>query len=600
WQSNVTEPTIALRRDIGDAKTMNDMADLVGEARGKVYFDSFRSQVATFIEREQVLLTERKERFDLLLNAPAVTSASARDVVDWVIHTYRVIGMANELLAAAIDMETGMRGYLLAGKEEFLEPYNGGQARFDDLLQTLSRTVSDNPAQVTLLGEIGATIAEWKANVTEPTIALRREIGDAKTMDDMADLVGEARGKVYFDQFRGLMAAFMAEEEALMVQRQADNANTVSFTETAIILCMVAAMIIGVAIALLVGRLIAKPITDMTGSMRDLADGNTDIAVPGIGRRDEIGEMADAVEVFRQNKIANDLFAEQQQKEEDNKARERARIEALIKSFDMTTMSLLNSLNQADHSMRNAQELVKSGAADAKSESSSVAAAATQATENVETVASAAEELSASISEISRQVAESNTVSRNAVTTAQETSSQIQILEENVGKISEIVDLINDIAEQTNLLALNATIEAARAGDAGKGFAVVAGEVKNLANQTARATSEIAAQIGEVQRSTTGAVSTIGRVTEVIGQINEISSSISAAVEQQGAATQEIARNVEEAASGTHSVSSSIADVLMATERSEGAATEMFASTETLSKETQSLRDSIADFLHQV
>ncbi|MGB0824002.1 MAG: methyl-accepting chemotaxis protein, partial [Alphaproteobacteria bacterium] len=285
----------------------------------------------------------------------------------------------------------------------------------------------------------------------------------------MADLVGEARGKVYFDQFRGLMAAFMAEEEALMVQRQADNANTVSFTETAIILCMVAAMIIGVAIALLVGRLIAKPITDMTGSMRDLADGNTDIAVPGIGRRDEIGEMADAVEVFRQNKIANDLFAEQQQKEEDNKARERARIEALIKSFDMTTMSLLNSLNQADHSMRNAQELVKSGAADAKSESSSVAAAATQATENVETVASAAEELSASISEISRQVAESNTVSRNAVTTAQETSSQIQILEENVGKISEIVDLINDIAEQTNLLALNATIEAARAGDAGKG-----------------------------------------------------------------------------------------------------------------------------------
>ncbi|WP_299381223.1 methyl-accepting chemotaxis protein, partial [uncultured Kiloniella sp.] len=211
-----------------------------------------------------------------------------------------------------------------------------------------------------------------------------------------------------------------------------------------------------------------------------------------------------------------------------------------------------------------------------------------------------AEELSASITEISRQVAQSNSVSNNAVSEANKTSEQIKILEENVSQISAVVSLINDIAEQTNLLALNATIEAARAGDAGKGFAVVASEVKNLASQTAKATEEISTQIAEVQSSTDGAVGAINSISEIIGTINEVSASISAAVEEQGAATSEIARNVEEAARGTESVSSSIQDVLHAAEQSSTAAQTITEASNGLSQQTNELRNEVSAFLNEV
>ena len=235
-----------------------------------------------------------------------------------------------------------------------------------------------------------------------------------------------------------------------------------------------------------------------------------------------------------------------------------------------------------------------------KTESASVAAAADQASRNVETVASAAEELSSSITEISRQVSQANDVSNRAVTEADETSGQIRILEENVTKIGEIVSLINDIAAQTNLLALNATIEAARAGEAGKGFAVVASEVKNLANQTAKATDEISTQIGQVQASTQQAVSAIGSISGVIRDISEISGSISAAVEEQGAATQEIARNVEEASGGTQSVSVSINDVLQSAQKSDATADAISDASNALSTQSDTLQTRVASFLQEV
>lgn len=217
WQADVTEPTIQLRREIGNAKTMNDMAALVGEARGKVFFDKFRGQIATFAGRETTLLEKRKKSMG--------SSARASKMVE---HTYVVLLEINELLSYAADMETGMRGYLLAGEDSFLDPYKGGKEKFGALLSELQQTVSDNPAQVKLLGEMEETISTWDATVVVPAIDLRRAIGSAKTMDDMADLIGEARGKKYFDNFRGIMADFMLEEATLMEARVEDNNGTVT------------------------------------------------------------------------------------------------------------------------------------------------------------------------------------------------------------------------------------------------------------------------------------------------------------------------------------------------------------------------------------
>jgi len=264
WQSNVTEPTIQLRRDIGDAATMNDMAKLVGEARGKKFFDKFRGQIATFIDREAKLLTKRSADFAAAFAQAQRAGQSggnvSRDLAvmqdsnKWVIHTYNVIAKANDTLAAAVDMETGMRGYLLAGQEGFLDPYKGGKAKFEALVAELTKTVSDNLAQVKLLGEIGQTIADWQTEVTEPTIALRRKIGDAKTMDDMADLVGEARGKQYFDGFRQLMAEFNAEEAGLMESRKASNIETVKSTYWQIGIAIAVAIVIGLGLAWSISR----------------------------------------------------------------------------------------------------------------------------------------------------------------------------------------------------------------------------------------------------------------------------------------------------------------------------------------------------------
>ena len=240
---------------------MNDMGKLVGEARSKVFFDKLREQISTFIGREAKLLEVRKTEFEAaeksvkaavgnIANSKAEAKIEAglkimQGTQKWVVHTFEVIGRANATLAAAVDMETGMRGYLLAGQNGFLDPYNSGNRTFHDLVAGLRETVSDNPAQVKLLDEMKTTIGGWVKDVTEPTIALRRKVGSAKTMDDMADFIGETRGKKYFDGFRQIMADFSAEEQGLMVVRQTANEEKVSSTYIIIAACIALALAIG-------------------------------------------------------------------------------------------------------------------------------------------------------------------------------------------------------------------------------------------------------------------------------------------------------------------------------------------------------------------
>ena len=616
WVDEVTEPAIALRRQVvSGAKSLADVEALVSRKLGKKFFDAFRGQIAAFSEVEQKLMEERQATAVEAEKGVAANLEVMRKNENWVTHTYKVIQHANSILASAVDMETGMRGYLLAGKDDFLGPYDAGKKAFHDLIAGLRETVSDNPAQVKLLTETEATIDEWLVKVTEPTIGLRRQIGNAKTMDDMADLIGEARGKQYFDRFRQLMAEFTGEEVDLMNVRKAANVSTVNNTYMMIAICVIVALAIGIGLALLIGNGIANPIRHMTEIMQRLAKGDNSVEIAGAERADEIGDMAETVEVFKQNAIeAERLRAEQEEsrkqaeklREEQEEAKRQAEEDRrkgmleLADNFEASVSAVVELVASASTEMESTAQSMTSTAEDAQTRTGEVAAASEQATANVQTVASAAEELSSSINEIGRRVAHSAEISGKAVAAAESTNQTIRDLAEAAQKIGEVVDLINDIANQTNLLALNATIEAARAGDAGKGFAVVASEVKNLASQTAQATEDIGGQISAIQGTTQEAVKAIEGIGTTISEMNDISTTIASAVEEQGAATGEISRNVQEAATGTERVNSNISGVNQASAETGESAGEVLKSAQELSQQSNTLRSEVDKFLAEV
>ena len=345
-------------------------------------------------------------------------------------------------------------------------------------------------------------------------------------------------------------------------------------------------------------RSITQPVSAMAGAMNLLANGELQTEIPAQGRSNEIGQMAKAVQMFKDNALRNKEL-EAKAEEEKRKAEEdkREMMMQTASDFEASVGAVVDSVAHAAHDMQESATSLSSTAEQTSQQAANVASASEEASSNVQTVASAAEELSSSISEISRQVAQSTQIAGAAVAEVDGANQKVQGLADAANKIGEVVALITDIADQTNLLALNATIEAARAGEAGKGFAVVASEVKNLANQTAKATEEISSQIGGIQGATQEAVAAIGSIGGTIAQMNEIASAIAAAVEEQGAATQEIARNVEQAASGTHQVSSNITMVNQAADQTGSSAQHMLTSANELSDQAKALRQEVDTFL---
>jgi methyl-accepting chemotaxis protein len=357
-----------------------------------------------------------------------------------------------------------------------------------------------------------------------------------------------------------------------------------------------AAILLSLAAALFFGRLVSTPIKAMTAVMQRLASGEVTVAIPGRGRHDEVGAMAQAVEVFRDNALEARRLGDEQGREQAEKARRAAERDELVRRFGDEIGQVIERLTGEADGMRHVVDTLLAATAAATQRSAIVASASEEASENVQAVAGAAEELAASISEINRQVLVSADVAQRAVEGARRTSSVVSTLAHGVQKIGDVVALISGIASQTNLLALNATIEAARAGEAGKGFAVVAGEVKTLASQTAQATEDITRQIAGIQASTTEAVAAIEKIGGVIAEVNAIAIRISSAVEQQGAATREIARNVQQAALGTQQVSSNIAGVNQAVGESQAVVGQVRVAAAGVSAQSSGLRENFARF----
>ncbi len=364
------------------------------------------------------------------------------------------------------------------------------------------------------------------------------------------------------------------------------------------------ALALAAMLCILAGGLIiagvSRPVMRITEVMRRLAGHDLKVEIEGADRKDEIGHMAAAVQVFKDSMIKADELALAQRAAQEQKERRQEIVEGHIKVFDRSVAESLKTLASASTEMQTTSQSMSALAEETSRQSAAVAAASEEASTNVQTVASATEELSSSISEISRQVTESARIAGQAVEDAGRTNAQVQHLAAAAQKIGDVVKLINDIAGQTNLLALNATIEAARAGEAGKGFAVVASEVKSLATQTAKATEDIAAQVKEIQTATGDSVKAIEGIGQTIGRINEIATTIAAAVEEQGAATKEIARNVQQAAVGTSEVSSNISGVSQAATETGSAATQMLSATAELAKQGEKLRGDVDGFLAKI
>ncbi len=564
-------------------------------------------------EADKALAVPRQQRPEALLKSfvPALTESVDASLKLWYAALYAVASADPTLAKLATIKEIGWRMREVSGVErsniagsiasgtpipaDRLAFNAGTRSQVDVLWRLLANLAADAGADP----QIRQAMTEAQEAYFK---AFRKLADDMKKAGDVGKypMTSAEYVATTSPQIDSLLAVMHAASKASEAYTDAVQAAAFRSMMTAAILLLIGIAVSAATVAVVL-RGVTGPLNALSMAMRRLADGDKDSRVPYLGRPDEMGVMAASVEIFRNAAVEMDsMRTEQLRTAEHAEAAKKAAMSALADSFEASVKSVMQGVSAAATQMQSSANLMTRSTDEINQQSGVLAATASQTSASVQTVAASAEELSASIADIGRQVTQSAKIAESAAEEAGKTDQLVQGLADTAQRIGDVVSLINAIAGQTNLLALNATIEAARAGEAGRGFAVVASEVKSLAAQTAKATEEIAAQVGAIQSSTGEAVTAIKRIAGTITEVNTIAAAVATGIEQQGLATGAIARNVQQAAIGTSQVSSKIVGVKDAVVETGRMSKDVLSAAGALSRQAEQLRDEVDRFLGSV